>query len=56
MKGTGTATAVAGEGSVAQFMETLEQSAFFSDVELVGSMMDQNNGSRVSIEIRGKLE
>ena len=56
LQGTGSATAVAGAGSVAHWMETLEQSPFFSDVELVGSMLDQSGGSRVSIEIKGKLE
>jgi hypothetical protein len=56
LKGTGASAAVAGEGSVARFMETLEHSPFFSEVELVNSMVDPGEASRVGIEIRGRLE
>ena len=56
LKGTGTSAAVAGEGSVARFLETLERSPFFSGVELVGSMVDPSDASRVMVEIRGRLE
>jgi type IV pilus assembly protein PilM len=56
LRGTGSATAVAGEGSIAQFMEALEQSPFFSGVDLVSSAINQADGSRVIVEIRARIE
>jgi type IV pilus assembly protein PilM len=56
MKGTGAAAAVAGEGSIAQFLDAMERSVFFADVQLVRSEMDTADSSRVSVEIQGKLE
>ena len=56
LKGTGASTAVTGEGSVGQFMQTLEQSAFFSDVTLVSTAVDPADSSRITVEIQGRLE
>jgi hypothetical protein len=56
LRGTGSAAAVAGEGSIAQFMESLERSRFFAGVDLVSSATDQADTSRVSVEIRARLE
>lgn len=56
IKGTGSAAAVTGEGSAGQFLETLEASPFFDDVQLVSSQVDAGDPSRVMVEMQGRLE
>ena len=56
LKGAVASGSSTGQGSMAKFMEALEESVFFSDVELASSEMHSSQSGETSFEIEGSLE